>query len=114
MHNSDFQRAEDFIKLGLYPQAFEAFMELEIGSMDCTFLAPCKMALNGQLNPSQLSILYDELEREATRGNAQVIYNYGVVKGHYGEVAKATALLQKAMDLGVPEARGALSRLLMR
>jgi hypothetical protein len=36
------------------------------------------------------------------------------VKGHFGDIPKATALLQMAMDLGVPEARGALSRLLMK
>jgi len=114
MYNADFERAEDFLKLGLYPQAFEAFMGLEVGGFESTFLAPCKMALDGQLNPSQMSTLFDELEREVGRKNAQAIYNYGVVKSHYGDIPKATALLQMAMDLGVPEARGALSRLLMR
>ena len=114
MHNSDFQRAEDFLKLGLYPQAFEAFMELEVGSFDCTFLAPCKMALDGQLNESQLEVLFHELERELKNKNPQAIYNYGVVKSHFGDVHKATELLQLAMDLGVAEARGALSRLLLK
>jgi TPR repeat protein len=47
-------------------------------------------------------------------GNAQATYNFGVVKSHTGDIPKATALLQAAMDLGVPEARGALSRLLLR
>jgi hypothetical protein len=114
MYNADLEYAENFLKLGLYSQAFEAFMALEVGSLECTFLAPCKMALDGQLKPSELSTLFDELEREVGHSNAQAIYNYGVVKSHLGDVPKATALLQMALNLGVPEARGALSRLLMR
>jgi len=114
MHNETFSQADHFLKLGLYPQAFESFMSLEVGALDPTFLQPCKMALTNQLDEHQLSTLFDELEREVKRKNAQVIYNYGVVKGHLGDIPKATALLQAAMDLGVPEARGALSRLLLR
>ena len=72
------------------------------------------MALANQLDERQLSTLFDELERKVGRRNAQVIYNFGVVKRHLGDIPKATALLQVAMDLGVPEARGALSRLLLR
>ena len=114
MYNADFERAESFLKLGLYPQAFEAFMALEVGGLESTFLAPCKMALDGQLNPSQLSTLFEDLDREVVRNNAQAIYNYGIVKSHYGDIPKATTLLQLAMDKGIAEARGALSRLLMR
>jgi hypothetical protein len=114
MQNENFYQAEQFLKLGLYPQAFEAFMSLEVGALDPTFLKPCMMALANQLDQSQLETLYDELERELGRRNPQAIYNFGVVKSHVGDIPKATALLQTAMDLGVPEARGALSRLLMR
>lgn len=89
-------------------------MALEVGNLECTFLAPCKMALAGQLNSTQLATLFYELEREVGHKNAQAIYNYGVVKSHHGDIPKATALLQIAMDLGVAEARGALSRLLIR
>ena len=113
MQNDNFVNAEQFLKLGLYPQAFEAFMSLEVGAYEPTFLQPCKMALANQLDERLLSTLFYELEREVKRGNAQATYNYGVVKGHLGDIPKATALLQAAMDLGVPEARGALSRLLM-
>lgn len=114
MQNENFYQAEQFLKLGLYPQAFEAFMSLEVGALDPTFLKPCMMALANQLDQSQLASLFDELEREVGRRNPQAIYNFGVVKGHAGDIPKATSLLQTAMDLGVLEARGALSRLLMR
>lgn len=114
MQNENFYHAEQFLKLGLYPQAFEAFMSLEVGALDPTFLKPCMMALANQLNESQLTTLFDELEREVGRSNAQAIYNFGVVKSHLGDIQKASALLQTAMDLDVPEARGALSRLLLR
>ena len=114
MQNENFINAEQFLNLGLYPQAFEAFMSLEVGALNPTFLQPCKMALANQLNQSQLSTLFYELEREVRLGNAQATYNFGVVKSHTGDIPKATALLQAAMDLGVPEARGALSRLLLR
>ena len=114
MYNEPFNQAEEFLKLGLYPQAFEAFMSLEVGALDPSFLKPCMMALANQLNQGQLATLYDELEREVRRKNAQATYNFGVVKSHVGDIPKATSLLQAAMDLGVPEARGALSRLLMR
>ena len=113
MENSDFYQAEQYLKLGLYPQAFEAFMSLEVGNFSCTFLKPCMMAMDGQLNQSQLDLLFHELEREVKNKNPQAIYNYGVVKGHFGDISKATSLLQMAMDLDVSEARGALSRLLM-
>jgi len=114
MQNETFNQAEQFLKLGLYTQAFEAFMSLEVGSLDPTFLKPCMMALANQLDERQLSTLFDELEREVGRMNAQAIYNFGIVKSHLGDIPKATSLLQAAMDLGVPEARGALSRLLLR
>ena len=89
-------------------------MSLEVGSLDPTFLKPCMTALANQLDERQLSTLFDELEREVGRMNAQAIYNFGIVKSHLGDIPKATSLLQAAMDLGVPEARGALSRLLLR
>ena len=114
MQNSDFYQAEEYLKLGLYPQAFEAFMALEVGSLECTFLKPCMMALDGQLNQSQLETLYRELEREIKNKNPQAVYNYGIVKSHFGDARKAIALLQLALDLGVAEARGALSRVLLK
>jgi len=39
-------------------------MALEVGSLECTFLKPCMMALDGQLNQSQLDTIFHELERE--------------------------------------------------
>lgn len=114
MDNADYYQAEQYLKLGLYPQAFEMFMSLEVGNFECTFLKPCTMAMAGQLNQSQLDVLFHELEREVKNKNPQVIYNYGVVAGHFGDIPKATTLLQLAMDLNVAEARGALSRLLMK
>ena len=114
MQNSDFYQAEEYLKLVLYPQAFEAFMALEVGSLECTFLKPCMMALDGQLNQSQLETLYRELEREIKNKNPQAVYNYGIVKSHFGDAPKAIALLQLALDLGVAEARGALNRVLLK
>ena len=55
MQNENFYQAEEFLKLGLYPQAFEAFMSLEVGALDPTFLKPCMMALANQLNQGQLA-----------------------------------------------------------
>lgn len=72
------------------------------------------MALDGQLNQSQLETLYRELEREIKNKNPQAVYNYGIVKSHFGDAPKAIALLQLALDLGVAEARGALSRVLLK
>ena len=114
MQNSDFYQAEQYLKLGLYPQAFEAFMALEVGSLECTFLKPCMMAMDGQLNESQLDELFHELERETKNSNPQAVYNYGVVKSHFGDIPRATVLLQLALNLGVAEARGPLTRLLMK
>jgi len=94
--------------------AFEAFMALEAGSYECTYLMPCKMALNNQLTPAQLDLLFHDLEREVKNSNPRATYNYGLVMEHAGNQAKAIQLLQLAMDLGIPEARAALSRLLMK
>jgi TPR repeat protein len=114
MENSDFYEAERFLKLGLYPQAFEAFMALEAGSYECTYLMPCKMALDNRLTTAQLDLLFHDLEREVKNSNPRATYNYGLVMEHAGNQAKAIQLLQLAMDLGIPEARAALSRLLMK
>lgn len=113
MENSDFYEAERFLILGLYPQAFEAFMSLEAGSYERNYLMPCKMALKNQLTPAQLDLLFHELEHEVKNSNPRVAYNYGLVMEHTGNQAKAIQLLQLAMDLGIPEARAALSRVLM-
>ena len=114
MENADFNEAQRFLILGLYPQAFEAFMSLEAGSYERHYLMPCKMALKNQLIPAQLDLLFHELEREVNNSNPKAAYNYGLVMEHIGNQAKAIQLLQLAMDLGVPEARAALSRLLMK
>ena len=114
MENSDFYEAERFLILGLYPQAFEAFMSLEAGSYERNYLMPCKMALKNQLSPAQLDLLFHELEHEVKNSNPRVAYNYGLVMEHTGNKAKAIELLQLAMDLGLPEARAALSRVLIK
>jgi len=114
MENSDFYEADHLLKIGLYPQAFEKFMELESGSFECTYLMPCKMALNNQLSQTQLDLLFHDLERELTNKNPRATYNYGLVLEHVGNHTKAIQLLQIAMDLGVSEARAALSRVLIK
>lgn len=114
MENSDFYEAEHYLKLGLYPQAFEAFMALESGSYECTYLMPCKMAMNNQLSDAELDLLFHDLEREVSNRNPRASYNYGLVMEHIGNQTKAIELLQLAMDLGVAEARAALSRILMK
>ena len=72
------------------------------------------MAMDGHLTESQLDALFHELEREIKNRNPQAVCNYEVVKSHFGDAPKATVLLQLAMDLGVAEARNALTRLLMK
>ncbi len=114
MENADFYEAERLLKLSLYPQAFEAFMALEVGSYECSYLMPCKMVMDNQLTAAQLDLLVHELEREVKNSNPKATFNYGLVLEHTGNQAKAIQLLQWAMDLGVPEARAALSRLLMK
>ena len=53
------------------------------------------MALDSQLNESQLDALFHALERELKNKNKnpQVVYNYGVVKSHFSELHKATESL---------------------
>ena len=69
------------------------------------------MALANQPPPSQLGIF---LMTWSGRMSTKIprLYTNGLVKAHVGVAAKATELLQTAMHLGVPEARGALGRLL--
>ena len=75
---------------------------------------PCQMALKNQLTTSQLDLLFHELDLEVKNSNARATYNYGLVMEHTGNQAKAIQLLQLAMDLGVSEARGALTRILIK
>jgi len=72
------------------------------------------MAIDNHLSPAQMGLLTHELEREVKNSNPKATFNYGLVLEHTGNQAKAIQLLQLAMDLGVPEARAALSRLLMK
>lgn len=51
------------------------------------------MALDSQLNESQLDVLFHALERELKNKNPQAVYSYGVVKSHFSELHKATELL---------------------
>ena len=81
MENADFYEAERFLKLGLYPQAFEAFMALEVGSYECSYLMPCKMALDNQLTPAQMDLLVRELETDRrARDESQISWSPKALK----------------------------------
>lgn len=75
---------------------------------------PCQMALDNQLSTSELDLLFHNLEQELVKKNPRANYNYGLVLDHVGNQTKAIHVLQIAMDLGVAEARAALSRILAK
>jgi hypothetical protein len=106
MENADYYLAKEYLKLGLYLQTFELFMPLESGSFGPSNLEPCLMDLVNQLQPSQLGILFDDLEWQYEHKNSKAVYNFGLVNAHVGDTPKTTELLQTAMRFGVLEAIG--------
>jgi TPR repeat protein len=47
------------------------------------------------------------------RNNGRATYNYGLVLAHVGQNPKAQEVLNQAALLGVPEAKAALTKLLL-
>ena len=113
LNNADFAEGLRFQNLGLYPQAFDAFITIESAGHERSFRKCCEMAWSNQLQERQIDRLFYELETEVKRKNGVAIYNYGLVMEYKKNIPKATELLTLADKLKVPEARTALMRILL-
>ena len=113
LNNADFAEGLRFQNLGLYPQAFDAFITIESAGYERTFRKCCEMAWSNQLQERQIDRLFYELDTEVKRKNGVAIYNYGLVMEYLKNIPKATELLNLADQLKVPEARTALMRILL-
>ncbi len=109
----DFQEGEYALSMGAYLQAFEIFLMVEKDQRQPTFLKCCQMALANQLGPKEIAELEELLKDEMRNNNGRATYNYGLVMAHLGHVAKAQEILNQAVLLEIPEARAALTKLLL-
>jgi tetratricopeptide (TPR) repeat protein len=109
----EYQEGENAISMGAYPQAFEIFLDVESLTSSPVYLRCCQMALANQLSPQEVDHLATHLDKEVQRRNGQAAYNYGLVMAHIGEFTKASDLLTKAMNWGVPQAKTALTKILL-
>ena len=109
----DFQEGEYALSMGAYLQAFEIFMMIEKEQREPTFLKCCQMALANQLGPKEIEELEAVLKEEMRKNNGRATYNYGLVMAHMGHVAKAQEILNQAVLLEIPEAKAALTKLLL-
>lgn len=114
MNNDDFSEGLRFQKLGLFPQAFDQFIQTESSGSTRTFRKCCEMAWSNQLQERELDRLFYELDQEVKRKNGVAIYNYGLVMLNLRSEQKATQLLKLADELGVSEARTALMQILFK
>lgn len=103
-----------FQEMGLYSQAFDAFFMVEKVGLDRTFRKCCEMARSDQLEERQIECLFIELDEEVWRKNGPAVFNYGLVLEFLEEFEKANQLFLLADALGVPEAKEAALRMLVK
>ncbi|MBU3724983.1 MAG: hypothetical protein FGM18_05660 [Burkholderiaceae bacterium] len=109
----DYKEGEYALSLGAYAQAFETFFDIEKDQQEPTFIKCCQMVLANQVAESEITDLKEHLEREMRRNNVRATYNYGLIMAHLGHPAKAQEILNQAVLLGLPEAKSALTKLLL-
>lgn len=109
----DFQEGEYALSMGAYLQAFEIFLMVEKDQREPTYLKCCQMVLANQLGPKEIAELEDRLKDEMRKNNGRATYNYGLVMAHLGHTAKAQEILNQAVLLDIPEAKAALTKLLL-
>ncbi|NBW00899.1 MAG: hypothetical protein EBR85_04160 [Betaproteobacteria bacterium] len=111
--SADYREGEYALSMGAYMQAFEIFMLVEQEQADPTFLKCCQMVMANQLGESEHKELFTKLEQQMARNNGRAAYNYGLVLAHLGQTPRAQEVLNQAALLGVPEAKAALTKLLL-
>ncbi len=109
----DYKEGEYALSLGAYAQAYEIFFDLEKDQAEPTFIKCCQMVLANQVKEPETHDLKEQLEREMARNNARATYNYGLIMSHLGHSAKAQEILNQAVLFGLPEAKSALTKLLL-
>lgn len=109
----DYKEGEYALSLGAYAQAYEIFFDIEKEQSEPTFIKCCQMVLANQIQESSLQDLKEQLEREMFRNNARATYNYGLIMSHLGHPEKAQEILNQAVLFGLPEAKSALTKLLL-
>lgn len=109
----DYKEGEYALSLGAYAQAYEIFFDLEKDQAEPTFIKCCQMVLANQVKEPVIHDLKEQLEREMARNNARATYNYGLIMSHLGHTAKAQEILNQAVLFGLPEAKSALTKLLL-
>ena len=109
----DYKEGEYALSLGAYAQAYEIFFDLEKDQAEPTFIKCCQMVLANQVKEPEIHDLKEQLEREMWRNNARATYNYGLIMSHLGHTAKAQEILNQAVLFGLPEAKSALTKLLL-
>jgi hypothetical protein len=110
----DFKAGEDALSMGAYPQAFEIFMIIERDQEKPSYVKCCRMVLDNQAGPEEIKELEAKLQDEMAQGNSRATYNYALILFHLGRKAKAREVLEQASIMGQPEAKVALTRLLLR
>ena len=109
----DYKEGEYALSLGAYAQAYEIFFDIEKEQAQPTFIKCCQMVLANQIAESDLQDLKNQLELEMSRNNARATYNYGLIMSHLGHAMKAQEILNQAVLFGLPEAKAALTKLLL-
>lgn len=109
----DYKEGEYALSLGAYAQAFEIFFDIEKDQAEPTFIKCCQMVLANQIDESGIRELKEQLEREMLRNNARATYNYGLIMSHLGHAIQAQEILNQAVLFGLPEAKAALTKLLL-
>jgi TPR repeat protein len=71
------------------------------------------MVMANQIGDGERRELFAKLEQQMFRNNGRATYNYGLVLAHVGQNPKAQEVLNQAALLGVPEAKAALTKLLL-
>ncbi|MFM8630737.1 MAG: hypothetical protein ACKODQ_04565 [Betaproteobacteria bacterium] len=111
--SADYREGEYALSMGAYVQAFEIFMLVEQEQAEPTFLKCCQMVMANQIGNDERNELFSKIEQQMSRNNGRATYNYGLVLAHLGKNPKAQEVLNQAALLGIPEAKAALTKLLL-
>lgn len=103
-------RGDKVLAYKMYSVAFRAYMQAESMLDLPNYARLCQMAMNGQLNKAEFQELDKVLQDECLRNNPRATLHYGLLCSHSGNHNRAIAVYERAILLGVNEARELLNQ----
>ncbi len=92
--------------------AFGHYMQAESMALERHYSKSTQMAINGQLNESEIQKLLDALRNEYLANKARASLHYGLVCNYLQQYQEAGEAYKKAISLGIEEANALLEQVI--